>query len=95
VIIWKREVGKAPYFLIGTVEEGSITHWEIVGNPAGTLEKKRGVRAAEFLKEKDVDVLVMREIGGGSQYALTAKQIQAKPPEGKTLAEIIVAAAQT
>ena len=87
-------VGKAPLFFIGTVEEGEITAWEIVENPAALLEKKRGVKAAEFLAEKNTDILVTEEIGKGSHYTLEAEQIKVKKPEGKTLKDIVLNAAQ-
>ena len=87
-------VGKAPYFFIAVIEEGKITSWEVVENPAATLERKRGLKAAEFLAEKNADILVTEEIGKGSQYTLEAEQIKVKKPEGETLEEILLHAAR-
>ena len=82
-------VGKALFFVIATIKEGVIYDWCIVKNPAAHAEKKRGVIAAEFLAEKEVDILVTEESGKGLQYALEAKKIEVREPAGKTLEEII------
>ena len=87
-------VGKAPYFLMGTVRENKVVYWEIVENAAASLEKKKGVKAAEFLAENKVDVLVTGEVGEGSHYALAAEHIKVNPPEGETLEEIVLHAAR-
>jgi cation diffusion facilitator family transporter len=86
-------LGKAPFFLVATVEEGAITKWDLVENPAAHLEKKRGVKAAEFLKEMGADIVVTGEVGTGSQYTLTAEHIAVKSPEGDTIEEVILRAA--
>lgn len=63
-------LGKAPFFIIIDLENNKIKDWDIIENPAADLERKKGVKAAEFLVSKDVNVLIVRDIGAGPFYML-------------------------
>lgn len=63
-------LGKAPYYIFIELEDDTVKNWEILENPAAGLEKKRGVKTAEFLKEHGVNVVVVRDIGGGPFHSL-------------------------
>jgi cation diffusion facilitator family transporter len=82
-------LGKAPYFVIATVKEGKIIKVDTIKNPGAKSEEKRGVKAVEALAEQEVDIVVTKSTGKGSQYALDAHRIQVKEPKGETLKEII------
>jgi cation diffusion facilitator family transporter len=63
-------LGKAPFFIIIDLENNKIKGWDIIENPAADLERKKGVKAAEFLVSKDVNILIVRDIGTGPFYML-------------------------
>jgi len=63
-------LGKAPFFIIIDLEDNNIKDWDIIENPAADLERKKGVKAAEFLVSQDVNVLVVHDIGAGPFYML-------------------------
>ena len=62
--------GKAPFFIIIDLEDNNIKGWDVIENPAADLERKMGVKAAEFLVSRDVNVLIVHEIGAGPFYML-------------------------
>lgn len=82
--------GKVPYFLIWEVHNGEIKNYQIKDNPAQYLEKKRGIKTAEFLVNEKVDVLLGEELGEGPRYVLSGKVIHFISPEGSTTKEIMV-----
>jgi len=63
-------LGKAPYYIFIELEDDAVKNWEILENPAASLEKKKGVKTAEFLKEHGVNVLVVLDIGEGPFHSL-------------------------
>ncbi|MCG7848692.1 MAG: cation diffusion facilitator family transporter [ANME-2 cluster archaeon] len=63
-------LGKAPYFVIIEMENDKIKNWDVIKNPAATLEKKKGVKTAEFLISRDVNVLIIHDIGDGPFHVL-------------------------
>jgi len=65
-----RHLGKAPFFIIIDIEDNNVKDWNIIENPAADLERKKGVKAAEFLVSRDVNVLIVDEIGAGPFYLL-------------------------
>lgn len=54
---------RTPYFIFIELEEDKVKSWNVSENPASGLEKKRGLKTAEFLKSQGVNVLVVSEIG--------------------------------
>jgi len=63
-------LGKAPFFIIIDLEDNKIKSWDVIENPAADLERKKGVKAVEFLVSQDVNVLIAHEIGAGPFYML-------------------------
>ncbi len=63
-------LGKAPYYIFIELEDDTVKNWEILENPAADLERKKGVKTAEFLKEHGVNVVVVRDIGEGPFHSL-------------------------
>lgn len=62
--------GKSPYYIIIELEDNKIKSWDIFENPGAGLERKKGVKTAEFLKKMGVNVLVIRDIGEGPFHSL-------------------------
>ncbi len=89
--------GKAPYFLIVEIEDQNyIKNFNIMKNPAVPLEQKRGIKAVEFLKEKNIHIVLFNgKINLGPSYALSDKSIYVVNPEGKNLKEMLINAAIT
>lgn len=58
-------IGKTPYYIFIDMEDRKLRKWDIFENPAAGLERKRGVKAAEFLEEKGVNVVIIKDIGEG------------------------------
>lgn len=81
--------GKVPYFLIWDVQGGDIESYQIKANPARDLEKKRGIKTAEFLVNEKVDVILGEELGEGPRYALSENVVHFTSPEGGTVKEIM------
>ena len=70
VITVSRHFSKAPYFLFIELENNHIKSWNLSENPAAGLEKKKGLKAAEFLKNQGVNVLIAGEIGEAPFHTL-------------------------
>ncbi len=81
---------RAPYILIVDVVNGEITDIVIKDNPGTKLEKKKGIKTAEFLGKEQVDVLIGSEVGEGPTYVLSDKLIDVMAPRGRNLEEIIL-----
>ena len=81
--------GKAPYFLIWDVSNGEIKNYQIRENPAKDIEKKRGIKTAEFLAKENVDVILSQEVGEGPKYVLSQFFIRSLTPESEKLSEIM------
>ncbi|AKB85140.1 cation diffusion facilitator family transporter [Methanococcoides methylutens] len=60
-----RHIGKTPYYIFVDMEDNKLKNWNVVENPAADLERKRGVKTAEFLEEKGVNVIIVKDIGEG------------------------------
>jgi len=86
-----RHFSKAPYFIFIELEEGKVKSWSISENTASGLEKKRGLKAAEFLKSQGVNVLVVSEIGEAPFHTLHDSFVKLlQMPEAAEDAEEIV-----
>lgn len=81
--------GKVPYFLIWDVQDREIESYYIKDNPSQDLEKKRGIKTAEFLVNEKIDVILGDELGEGPRYVLSENVIRFVSPEGKTTEEIM------
>ncbi|MBN1134787.1 MAG: cation diffusion facilitator family transporter [Methanosarcinaceae archaeon] len=62
--------GRAPYYIFVEMKNNEIKRWKIEENVSASLERKKGVKTAEFLKNKNTNVLIVREIGGGPFHVL-------------------------
>ncbi|MGP8321669.1 MAG: cation diffusion facilitator family transporter [Methanosarcinaceae archaeon] len=62
--------GKSPYYIIIELEDDNIKRWDIFKNSGANLERKKGVKTAEFLKSLGVNILVIRDIGAGPFHSL-------------------------
>jgi cation diffusion facilitator family transporter len=65
-----RHFSKTPYFIFIELEDDKIESWDVRENPAAGLEKKKGLRAAEFLKNQGVNVLIVSGIGEAPFHTL-------------------------
>lgn len=84
-----KHFGKIPFFFIWKVRNGEIETYQIKNNPANTIERKRGIKTAEFLVKENVDVILTEELGEGPKYVLSESFIHVFDPEGDTLEEIM------
>jgi len=81
--------GKADYFIIASVKDDKIQDFKIIENPAKELEKKRGIKAAELLKDEGIDVLIVDHLSEGPSYVLSQHILGTVKPEGNSLEDII------
>jgi len=82
--------GRAPYYLIHDTETGMTESFE---NPAAEAMGGVGPRAAQFLLDHDVNVLVTARVGGNALVALKSGGITILVYEeaGKTVSDAIAA----
>lgn len=85
--------GEAPFIsLIKTRRKGSeIIERDIVENPFINLEKGKGIKLSEFLVEKGIDVLILREMfhGDGPKYVFSNADIEFRLTDKTELKDII------
>jgi cation diffusion facilitator family transporter len=86
--------GESPYFAIVTVraEDKSIKNQEMVLNPFLSVDRGKGILVAEFLIERDVDVLLLKERfeGRGPEYALSNSDVDTIITEAGTMYEALL-----
>ncbi|MCK9151531.1 cation diffusion facilitator family transporter [Methanobacterium alcaliphilum] len=82
--------GKAKFFIIAKVKGGTIESFMIKKNPAISSETKKGIKAAELLKEENVDVLVIEHLSEGPKYVLSDYLLGTSNVNGDNLEEIIL-----
>ncbi|MDD4749021.1 MAG: cation diffusion facilitator family transporter [Methanosarcinaceae archaeon] len=63
-------LGKAPYFFFASLEAGSLQKWTILKNPSNELERKRGIKAVDFLLREGAEALIVCEVGEGPFHML-------------------------
>ncbi len=84
--------GDAPYFafLAKNTRTGEVRVEDYLDNPFRSMERQKGVRAAELLARHGVDEIVTRANleGKGSGYALEALQIAHSVTSAETLPEL-------
>jgi predicted Fe-Mo cluster-binding NifX family protein len=82
--------GRAPYYLIQDIETGKTESYK---NPAAEAMGGVGPRAAQFLLDHDVNVLVTARVGGNALKALKSGGITILLYEeaGKTVSDAIAA----
>jgi predicted Fe-Mo cluster-binding NifX family protein len=86
--------GMAPAFLLAEVNIPSqiITSNQVLRNPHWEVERKRGILAAEFLNEKRIDVLAVKDplnFGIGPKAVLKERNVLLYQFEGTTIRQIL------
>jgi len=85
--------GEAPHFALVTVRiaDGAVEEQQIVANPHVEEEKAKGIRVAEWLVAKKVDVVLLRESlrGRGPVYVFGDAGVEMQQTDVGTLAEAI------
>lgn len=85
---------KSPYFLIADIAKGKMKNLQIKKNSATNYERKRGLKAVEFLKDEKVDIVIVKgEVREGPKHALSDGLIKVFSPDGMNLEEMLLNAA--
>ncbi len=62
--------GHTKSFTIIEIEDGKVKTFEVISNPAEALTHKRGLTIAKTLANKNVDAVILSEMGPGASAAL-------------------------
>lgn len=85
--------GEAPYFALVTmrVADGTVEDQPVLANPYRQEEKAKGIRVAEWLVERKVDVVLLRENlrGKGPVYVFGDAGVEIQETGAATLLEAI------
>ncbi len=85
--------GAAPFVALWDerLEDGAVVTRDITANPFLAEEKGKGIRLAEFLAARKVDILYCREdfTGKGPVYVFSDAEIEVRNPGAVTLYELI------
>jgi predicted Fe-Mo cluster-binding NifX family protein len=79
-----KHFGRAPWFLIASLEEGHIAHHEVLENRCVERTVRAGLAVVNrFIKEREIDVALVREIGEISFHGLRDHLVEIyRAPEG-------------
>ncbi|MBC8449666.1 MAG: cation diffusion facilitator family transporter [Chloroflexi bacterium] len=87
--------GEAPYFVLVTrrTADGTIERQEVIANPHTEVPKAKGIRVAEWLIERKVDVVLLKESlqGKGPEYVFGDGGVETRLTGVTTLAEALAA----
>lgn len=85
--------GRAPFIALWDKRNSDalVLSQEIVENPFVKMEKGKGMKLAEFLVEKGIDILYTRERfdGRGPEYVFSEAEVEVKKTDIKKLSELI------
>jgi len=85
--------GEAPYFALVRVRlaDGVVEEQQMLANPHLELEKAKGISVAEWLVDRKVDVVLLKESlhGKGPVYVFGEAGVEMKMTEAGTLAETL------
>ncbi len=85
--------GEAPAFALVTIhlEDGVVEEKEIVENPHLEQERAKGIKVAEWLVERKVDVVFLKESlrGKGPVYVFGDAAVDVRETEAETLEEVL------
>ena len=85
--------GSAPFIAVWDkrTADAAVLSQEIVENPFILLEKGKGIKLAELLIEKDIDVLYTKEQfdGKGPEYVFSDAEVEVKKTNMKILKDLI------
>ncbi|MHB8881628.1 MAG: cation diffusion facilitator family transporter [Thermodesulfovibrionales bacterium] len=84
---------KAPFVALCDlrISDGQACSKEVLENPFTTLEKGKGLRLAELLVERQVDVLYTKEdfSGKGPSHVFSAADVEVRKTDARNIAEIV------
>jgi predicted Fe-Mo cluster-binding NifX family protein len=87
--------GHAPYFALVTVRraDGTVEAHEVIGNPCRGEERRTGIRVAEWLVARKVDVVLLKEDvqGKGPAYVLRDAGVEQRRTEATTVSDALAA----
>jgi predicted Fe-Mo cluster-binding NifX family protein len=87
--------GDAPYFALVTVRraDGAGEAHEVVGNPWRGEARAKGIRVAEWLVARKVDVVLLKEDvrGKGPAYVLRDAGVEQRRTDATTVSEALAA----
>lgn len=90
-----QHLGEAPYFVLVTrrTADGTVERQEILANPHSQVPKAKGIRVAEWLIERKVDVVLLKESlqGKGPEYVFGDGGVETRLTGVTTLAEALAA----
>ena len=85
--------GSAPFVGIWDtkVSDSAIMSREVIDNPFVDMEKGKGIKLAELLIDKEIDILYTKEVfeGKGPQYVLSDAEVEVKKISLKNLKDLI------
>jgi len=85
--------GAAPFVALWEKKtaDGALLSREIMENPFSATEKGKGIRLAEFLAGRRIDILYSREVfsGKGPSYVFSDADIEIRPTDAATIGELI------
>jgi len=74
---------RCPYFIIAEIGNGKIKNFEAIKNEAGNRMGGAGIFAAQLMAEKDVEVVITKNIGPRALDVLEQFNIEVYQGEGK------------
>jgi predicted Fe-Mo cluster-binding NifX family protein len=84
---------KAPFVALCDlrISDGQVCSKEVLENPFTTLEKGKGLRLAEFLVERQIDVLYTKEdfSGKGPAHVFSDADVEVRKTDAGNMAEIV------
>jgi cation diffusion facilitator family transporter len=85
--------GNAPLIALWgkEISDGNIFSWEILDNPFLHMEKGKGIRLAEYLVERKVDVLYLKKPfeGKGPEYVFSNSGVEVRITEKETIKQLM------
>ena len=85
--------GSAPFIALWDkrITDGALISQEIVENPFLQMEKGKGIRLAEFLVEREIDILYTKEFfeGKGPGYVFSDAEVEVRKTNLQSLKELI------
>jgi cation diffusion facilitator family transporter len=92
-------LGDAPHFALITVRraDGAVEAHEVVDNPWRSEERAKGIRVAEWLVARKVDVVLLKEgvQGRGPDYVLRDAGVEQRRTDATTVSEALAACRET
>jgi len=68
--------GRVPFFILVDMERNKVENVKVVENPGASMFKGKAIKAAHFLLDHNVDVLLVNSLGEGPFYVLRDKLVE-------------------